>query len=89
MEGIRRAPAELRLAQREALRAKNEPPRLSMGEEVFNAISHGVGTGLSIAGFVFLLILFLWHQHDRHDALKLHLPCNAFRLANQTGLSPV
>ena len=56
MEGIRRAPAELRLAQREALRAKNEPPRLSIGEEVFNAISHGVGTGLSIAGFVFLLI---------------------------------
>lgn len=56
MEGIRKAPPELRLARREALRAKNEPPRLTMGEEVFNAVSHGVGTGLAIAGLVLLLL---------------------------------
>ena len=56
MEGIRRAPVELRLAQREAIRAKNEPPRLTMGEEVFNALSHGIGTGLAIAGLVLLLV---------------------------------
>ena len=56
MEGIRRVPMELRLARREAIRAKNEPPRLTVGEEVFNAVSHGVGTGLAIAGFVLLLL---------------------------------
>lgn len=56
MEGIRKAPPELRLARREALRAKNEPPRLTMGEEVFNAASHGVGTGLAVAGLVLLLL---------------------------------
>ncbi|MBQ8390003.1 MAG: hemolysin III family protein, partial [Oscillibacter sp.] len=56
MEGIRRVPMELRLARREAIRAKNEPPRLTVGEEVFNAVNHGVGTGLAIAGFVLLLL---------------------------------
>lgn len=56
MEGIRKAPPELRLARREAIRAKNEPPRLTAGEEVFNAVSHGVGTGLAIAGLVLLLL---------------------------------
>lgn len=43
MEGIRPAPIDLRLARREAVRAKNEPPRLTIGEEVFNAVSHGLG----------------------------------------------
>ena len=56
MEAIRRVPVELRLARREAVRVKNEPPRLSLGEEVINAVSHGVGTGLSVAGFVLLLL---------------------------------
>lgn len=56
MEGIRKAPPELRRARQEALRAKNEPPRLTMGEEVFNAVSHGVGTGLAIAGLVLLIL---------------------------------
>lgn len=56
MEGIRRVPVELRLARREAIRAKNEPPRLTVGEEVFNAVSHGAGTGLAIAGLVLLLL---------------------------------
>lgn len=56
MEGIRKAPMELRIARREAVRARNEPPRLTVGEEVFNAVSHGVGTGLAVAGFVLLLL---------------------------------
>ena len=56
MEHIRKAPPELRLARREALRAKNEPPRLTVGEEVFNAVSHGIGTGLAAAGLVLLLL---------------------------------
>ena len=56
MEAIRRAPAELRLARKEAIRAKNEPPLLSLGEEIINAVSHGVGTGLSVAAFVLLLL---------------------------------
>ena len=56
MEHIRKAPPELRLARREALRAKNEPPRLTVGEEVFNAVSHGIGTGLAVAGLVLLLL---------------------------------
>ena len=56
MEAIRRAPAELRLARKEAIRAKNEPPILSLGEEIINAVSHGVGTGLSVAAFVLLLL---------------------------------
>ena len=56
MEAIGRAPAELRLARKAAIRAKNEPPLLSLGEEVINAVSHGVGTCLSIAAFVLLLL---------------------------------
>lgn len=56
MEHIRKAPPELRLARREALRAKNEPPRLTVGEEVFNAVSHGIDTGLAVAGLVLLLL---------------------------------
>ena len=56
MEAIGRAPAELRLARKEAIRAKNEPPLLSLGEEVINAVSHGVGTCLSVAAFVLLLL---------------------------------
>ena len=56
MEAIRSVNVDLRLARREALRVKNEPPRLSVGEEVINAVSHGVGTGFAIAGFVLLLL---------------------------------
>lgn len=56
MEAIRKVPTDLRVARREALRAKNEPPRLTIGEEVINALSHGVGTGLAIAGLVLLLL---------------------------------
>lgn len=56
MEGIRPAPIDLRIARREMIRAKNEPPRLTAGEEVCNTVSHGIGAGLAIAGFVLLLL---------------------------------
>lgn len=39
-----------------ARQAKNEPPVRSVGEEIFNAISHGVGAGLAIAAMVLLLL---------------------------------
>lgn len=34
----------------------NEPPQRSLLEEIGNAITHGLGAGLSIAGFVILLV---------------------------------
>ncbi len=35
---------------------KNIKRRYSVGEEIFNAITHGIGAGLSIAGLVLLII---------------------------------
>lgn len=34
----------------------NEPPKLTVLEEVGNAVTHGIGAGLAIAGFVLLLL---------------------------------
>ena len=45
-----------RLARRERVRALNEPPRLTVGEEVLNAVSHGLGAALAVAGLVLLLL---------------------------------
>jgi len=42
--------------KREQVRARNEPPRLSVGEEVVNALSHALGAGLAIAAMVLLLL---------------------------------
>lgn len=42
--------------RRAKVRALNEPPHLSTGEEVFNAVSHGAGVLLSIAAAVLLLL---------------------------------
>ena len=68
MEGIRPAPIDLRIARREAVRAKNEPPLLTIGEEAFNAVSHGLGAAFSVMGFVLLLL--------RSDtALKMTASC--------------
>jgi channel protein, hemolysin III family len=43
-------------------------PQYSLGEEIFSAIVHGVGTGLSIAGLAVLLSRSL---HDRLSAVTL------------------
>ena len=34
----------------------NEPPKLTVLEEVGNAVTHGIGAGLAIAGVVLLLL---------------------------------
>lgn len=47
---------EKREAQRNRIRLKNEPPKLSVLEEIGNSITHGIGAGLAIAGMVLLLV---------------------------------
>ena len=56
MEAVLNVRQMRRLERRELARIKNEPPRLTLGEEVFNTISHGLGAGLAIAGLVLLLL---------------------------------
>lgn len=48
--------ARARSIRKEQLRALNEPPRLTAGEEAFNAVSHGGGALLAVAGMVLLLL---------------------------------
>ena len=60
MEAIQMT-SELALAQRRAARAalvrkRNEPPQLSLGEEIFNCVSHAVGAALSVAAMVLLFL---------------------------------
>ena len=43
-------------ARRERSRVLNEPPRLTVGEEVLNAISHGLGAALAVAGLILHLL---------------------------------
>ena len=38
------------------------PKRYSVGEEIFNSVSHGVGTGLSIAGLVLLIVRAVFYS---------------------------
>lgn len=45
-----------RIRRKVQARKLNEPPRLTVGEEVFNAVSHALGTALAIAGLVLLLL---------------------------------
>lgn len=45
-----------RIRRKVQARKLNEPPRLTVGEEIFNAASHGLGTALAIAGLVLLLL---------------------------------
>lgn len=47
--------ARLRAVRRAKVQARNEPPRLTVGEEVFNAVSHGLGV-LGAAGALTLLL---------------------------------
>lgn len=45
-----------RIRRKIQARKLNEPPRLTVGEEIFNAASHALGTALAIAGLVLLLL---------------------------------
>lgn len=48
--------ARLRAERRKKVRARNEPPRLTLGAEVFNAVSHGLGA-LGAASALTLMLL--------------------------------
>ena len=48
--------ARARSVRREQARLRNEPPVLTVGEEVFNAVSHGLGALLAVAAMVLLLV---------------------------------
>ena len=45
-----------RMERRELARIKNEPPILTLGEEVFNTVSHAIGAGLAVAAMVLLIL---------------------------------
>ena len=42
--------------RKKQIKALNEPPKLTILEEVGNAVVHGIGAGLAIAGFILLLL---------------------------------
>ena len=42
--------------KRQRIRELNEPPKLSVLEEVLNSVVHGIGALLAIVGFVLLLL---------------------------------
>ena len=42
--------------RKQYIKALNEPPKLTVLEEVGNAVVHGIGAGLAIAGFILLLL---------------------------------
>ncbi len=46
----------LRAVRRAKVRARNEPPRLTVGEEVFNTVSHGLGALGAAAALGLLLV---------------------------------
>lgn len=48
--------ARLRAVRRARARQMNEPPRLTVGEEIFNAVSHGLGALGAAAAMTALLI---------------------------------
>ena len=47
---------ELRSIRRAKAKLKNEPPCRTLQEEIFNAVSHGVGGLLAVAGMILLLL---------------------------------
>ena len=56
MEAVLTAKQIRRIRRRVLAKKKNEPPRLTVGEEIFNTISHGLGAGLAVAGMVLLFL---------------------------------
>ena len=55
-ENIKEEKKEAKRAKKLHYRELNEPPKLTVLEEVGNAVTHGIGAGLAIAGFVLLLL---------------------------------
>jgi len=60
--------ARLRAARRAKVQARNEPPRLTAGEERFNAVSHGLGVLGAAAALALLLV-------RSHGAMELLASC--------------
>ena len=56
MEAVLSLKQVRRMQRRKLARERNEPPRLTLGEEIFNAVSHAVGAGLAVAAMVLLLL---------------------------------
>ena len=56
MEAVLTARQMRRLRRRVIARKRNEPPVLTVGEEAFSAVSHGLGAALAIAAAVLLLV---------------------------------
>lgn len=48
--------AHQRAERRALVQKRNEPPKLTLGEEIFNAVSHALGAGLSVVAMVLLLL---------------------------------
>ena len=48
--------ARLRAVRRARVQARNEPPRLTLGAEIFNAVSHGLGALGAAAALALLLV---------------------------------
>nr|WP_326185099.1 hemolysin III family protein [uncultured Oscillibacter sp.] len=56
MQAVLTARQYARLRRRVRAKKRNEPPRLTVTEEVLNAVSHGVGAALALAGMILLLL---------------------------------
>lgn len=56
MEAVLSLKQVRRMERQELARIKNEPPRLTLGEEVFNTVSHAAGAALAVAAMVLLLL---------------------------------
>lgn len=41
----------------------SEKRKYTLGEEIFNSVSHGVGAGLSIAGTVVMIVASVIHTN--------------------------
>ncbi len=61
---------EERRRQHEEL-TRTMPKRYTLGEEVFNSVSHGIGAGLSIAGIILLVIRAAVLAPDAHKGLYI------------------
>ena len=90
---------EAKRAKRQHYRELNEPPKLTVLEEVGNAVTHGIGAGLAIAGFVLLPevrhraqsdgIVFLWNITDIDVSYELPVSLIQIRASSQAYLEKI
>ena len=91
---------EAKIAKRQHYKELNEPPKLTVLEEVGNAVTHGIGAGLAIAGFVLLLLksdtglkvmasCFLWNITDIDVSHELPVSLIQIRSGSQAALEKI